>query len=59
MASTSENSLRLRLDKRKGTMSEVEAAQFQKQQVRKNIYHNIYNAFVKFCVTKLHTGEEF
>ena len=33
MASTTENSLRLRLDKRKGTMSEVEAAQFQKQQV--------------------------
>ena len=34
MASTQENSLKLRLDKRKGTMSEVEMAQFQKQQVR-------------------------
>eukprot|EP00111_Clytia_hemisphaerica_P019398 TCONS_00057251-protein len=32
MASTQEHSLRLRLDKRKGTMSEVEMAQFQKQQ---------------------------
>jgi len=36
MASLSENSLRLRLDKRKGTMSEVDAAQYEKQQVRKN-----------------------
>ena len=48
MASTSENSLRLRLDKRKGTMSEVEAAQFQKQQVGEWLWLILNVKFVSF-----------